>query len=177
MRWRRRLWIRSKSLAIAMKLTHPSLRKISEAYFEIAKKTLTKDGHHTHICILISDRSVVPFPLSEFGEDDKQKVMAKVAERANSMRAYAAVFVTEVWVAGYDLANPAAAASESPTRTESLFLSAISETGDEFYISAPFSKRDGAIVIGATIQRDSSSVGSPMLEPLRTMWKLKRHNN
>src|SRR5579872_4425225 len=112
----------------------PSLRKIAEAYFEIAKKTLTKDGHHTHICILISDRGVVPFPLSEFGDDDKQKVMAKVAERANSMGAYVAVFVTEVWVAGYDLANPDAAASESPTRTESLFLSAISDTGDEFYI-------------------------------------------
>lgn len=153
-----------------------SVRTLATKFFDIARTVLVRDGYHSYLCVLITDKGAVPFSIGSTS-DEKQEMMMKVAEKAKSIQAYAAVFVTEAWAAAFDEAHPDRPASDAPTKSELLFLSAIDDGGHEFYISAPFERTNGTIKVGATIERDSSSIQGNIFEPLRKMWTMKKHRN
>ena len=154
-----------------------SLKFMAESFFEVARNILKRDGHHAYFAILVSRLGAQPLTLHIKNSEDKQRIMARVAKEAEDLNADVVMLISEVWYADFDPHFPDRPASEAPVKTEMLFLSAISKSGEAVYLSATFEKRDGKVWIGETKQMDASRIASPVFDPLRKMWIWKDRQN
>jgi hypothetical protein len=146
------------------------LRANSEFFFSIARTVMEKDGYHRSIAFLLlpNGRSQIGnFDLKD--RVDKLLIWRKIASEVERLRAYAVIFISEVWTAEFDASNPTLTASDSPKREEALALDALDSTGVHVSFLARIYRTSNEVILGET--QDMSDMRPLYLNPVCETWK------
>lgn len=142
----------------------------AKALAPIAMNTLKVDGYHLPMLWMhdVSKWFLVAMVYS--GRAEKWSLWHDMAERVRADNVDAIVYIGEVWVGTRaDLENRVWA-SESPNRTEALWIYAETRDGRAHGIHIPFQHREGRIEFGVTTEEDTLA---GMTAPIRVVWHEK----
>lgn len=148
------------------------LRDTANHFFEHAKNMLLKDGYHIYLVILLThDKKASFLELRPEDRSDKYQMWRLVAAEVKKMHAHSIISIAEAWVASIEPGQKFIHAAEDPERKEALHLTAVSEDGTGFILSAPFNRVDGKIKLGETSESSLTEVNVNTIAPVLLVWK------
>lgn len=147
-----------------------SLTDAAHKFFEIAIHIFAKDGYHETMAFLMKDliffRNIGLRPPDRMS---KYLMMRGVASEVEKTGATELIMVSEAWLGTYDPEKPFRYPSDQPNRTEALTLTACSNKGQIYSLSAAIVRRRfRKVTLGPTEQVD---LGEPaLLGPVFDVW-------
>jgi len=147
-----------------------TFKSLCNMFFKTAMGVLKSDKYHIHLAIIFVNNE--PVKITEFRNEDqadKYRTMRLIASEIEQIGADSFIMISEAWTAPYDPKFPHRSASESPEKSEILSLVGISDDGEGYVLSVPFTRKDEEIIYGHPYS--SGIEGMNIIEPIISVWK------
>lgn len=115
-------------------------------WFQIAKRMLQVDKHHSPIALFQTEKTVHVVPLEMNDRAEKHIALRHLAQQAKHLNASAVFLINEAWIARAEELSDHLHAVDSPRRSEALLLHGLKSDGRFVTFMAKFSRIGGAIV-------------------------------
>ncbi len=122
-----------------------TFREMCVGWFQAAKVFLQRDGYHTPMAIVGTDRAPLMFQLRPADRADQHAMMRDLASRCERAQARWCVFISEAWTAR--AGSPYKHAAHDPRRGEALVLYGIHADGTKILCRAVCSRAGKNIVL------------------------------
>lgn len=145
-------------------------------YLELAKEIIEVDGYLL-TTVTIYDVNDKPYMVSTAfrNNEDKYLFWRDISKRVRKLRATMLITTGDVWSAKIDRANPLKLGenvADIPSKEEAVMASGTNRDGDTITSSAPYRRKNGAIIFGKEKIRDTHPAF--MNSVLKSFKKLKR---
>lgn len=148
-----------------------TLKDVVADLFKVAKLLLEVDGHHiTNVFLHLPNRQLTSIQILPENQTDKYLLWVNIANEVKRLGALAVITVAECWFAKYDSRFPERHARDCPDRQEALNVSGITQSGEEFHLTAII-RREGS----KTFLEEPFAMNDKanFFDPVRRVWEQK----
>jgi hypothetical protein len=117
--------------------TYKDYNDLGAGYFDLARSTFLRDGHHISILFLFRDRK--PVRIIEIRVENVQQKYVLMRELSNEIvksGADAAIIIGEIWIAAASHLKPYERPADSSARREGLALDLVTKSGEPLSLMA-----------------------------------------
>jgi len=144
-----------------------------ERMFKQATYLLQKDGYHIHLAVIFKEsKQVNVIEIANDDRADKYRTMRHIASEIEKVGADEFLMISEAWRAPFDPVHPNRHPVDSPDRNEVLTLVGLTQSGEGYSYTAPFTRNGKEIKFSQTELINHSIEKMSILQPIVSVWQL-----
>lgn len=145
------------------------LLKLSYYFIEQAKNNLRVDGRLLPVALLMDDKKnmlYAPIVYSDYSE--KYVFWELLAKDIKDKQITSIITISEAWKALLDTDRPGIKPEHSKNRSEVIWITALSKSGEEYSLSLPFTRINSTIQFHSIILHEKHILN--FLTPIKNIW-------